>query len=291
MQDDREVYLDEIIAQADNLYEYFISFIGASEARYPWTIEFIGCGLSIGNLAYLHYKDMFKRVRPSVLCPGLIPPFGPPAHPAFPSGHSMLGHLIALMLLEIPTLCERYGIADPDDGQPGLRVDPYPTLPVVTITSARPAVVTWPNNRLHKGDPIVFQTDGELPGPIKPGRIYYVFNFLPAGATGGDNFTISAIRGPNATAIDTSGKAQNGKFWIPQNPLYGSAAIRAPMLWLGQRIAKNRERLGVHYASDSNASRHFAGAIWRALFYDKVIECPTLHSVLQHASAEWRKPW
>ncbi len=94
MQDDREVYLDETIAQADNLYEYFISFIGASEARYPWTIELIGCGLSIGNLVYLHYKDMFKRVRPSVLCPGLIPPFGPPAHPAFPSGHSMLGHLI-----------------------------------------------------------------------------------------------------------------------------------------------------------------------------------------------------
>ena len=34
MQDDREVYLDETIVQADNLYEYFISFIGASEARF-----------------------------------------------------------------------------------------------------------------------------------------------------------------------------------------------------------------------------------------------------------------
>ena len=36
--------------------------------------------------------------------------FGPPAHPAFPSGHSFLGHLIALLLLEIPALHQRYGI-------------------------------------------------------------------------------------------------------------------------------------------------------------------------------------
>jgi hypothetical protein len=106
-----------------------------------------------------------------------------------------------------------------------------------------------------------------------------------------DDFRISAVPGPNGTAVDTNGSAQNGNFWIPKNPLYGSSAINAPLMWLGQRIAKNRERLGVHYASDSNGSRHLAAAIWRALFYDKVVDCPTLWSILQHATAEWRKPW
>jgi hypothetical protein len=217
----------------------------------------------------------------------LIPPFGPPAHPAFPSGHSMLGHLIPLLLLEIPTLRERYGIAGPDNGYPGGGVDPYPTLPHVTISSAHAAVVTWANNRLDEGDPIVFQTDGQLPSPIEAGRIYYVLAFQP----GGNSFTIGAIPSQNATPIDTHGSAQNGNIWIPRNPLHGSTAIHAPLLWLGQRIAKNRERLGVHYASDSDGSRHLAAAIWRALCHDKVIDSPTFWSVLRHASAEWRKPW
>ena len=87
----------------------------------PWTIELINAGLAIGNVVYMYYKDHFKRVRPSFLCPGLVPPFGPPAHPAFPSGHSFLGHLIALFLLEIPAIAERYGIFAAADGSPGTR--------------------------------------------------------------------------------------------------------------------------------------------------------------------------
>jgi len=104
MQDDRDRYLAEADTQADGGPDYIVAFIGASVARFPWTIELINCGLAIGNIAYSHYKQYFKRVRPSVLCPGLVPPFGPPAHPAFPSGHSFLGHLMALLLLEIPAL-------------------------------------------------------------------------------------------------------------------------------------------------------------------------------------------
>jgi hypothetical protein len=63
------------------------------------------------------------------------------------------------------------------------------------------------------------------------------------------------------------------------------------MLWLSQRLAKNRERLGVHYPSDSAASRHLAGGIWRALFHEadesRRILCPTLTAVLAKARAEW----
>ena len=40
----------------------------------------------------------------------------------------------------------------------------------------------------------------------------------------------------------------------------GRGEINSPLLWLSQRLAKNRERLGVHYLSDSMASRHLAAA-------------------------------
>jgi hypothetical protein len=203
MQDDRERYLAEIDAQADGLADYVIAFIGASEDRYPWTLELISCGLAIGNLAYMFYKSQFKRVRPSSLCAGLLPAFGPPRHPSFPSGHSFLGHFIALLLLEIAALQQRFGIFQAVDGTPG-----------------------------------------------------------------------------NAPGWDS---------------LKRRGEINSPLLWLAQRLAKNRERLGVHYPSDSSGSRHLAAGIWWAVLPRQPtrgapnvrIVCPTLEMVLARAKAEW----
>ena len=95
------------------------------------------------------------------------------------------------------------------------------------------------------------------------------------------------IGGP---AVSTAADAAQ-TYFIPQNPLHGSGAFNSPLLWLSQRIAKNRERLGVHYPSDSNGSRHLAAAVWYSLFREtdpaKQIICPTLASVKKHAEAEW----
>ncbi len=208
MEDDRDRYLAEIEVQADGLADYLIAFIGASQARRPWTIELISCGLAIGNVAYMSFKQQFRRVRPSVLCPGLIPPFGPPQHPSFPSGHSFLGHFIALLLLEIPVLAGRYGVFDYDQQHP---------KPIGTPARA----------------------------PTK------------------------------ADLVDRS-------------------EIRSPLLWLSQRLAKGRERLGVHYASDSSGSRHLASGIWHTLLHENDpglrIDCPTLKKVLRCAIAEWPEP-
>ena len=172
MEDDREQYLEEIDFQADGLAGYFYSMLGVSGGRRPWTVEYISCGMALGNIAYMHYKDQFRRARPSVLCPGLVPPFGPPGHPAFPSGHSFLGHLLSLLLLEIPAIRQRYGLFTGKDGSPGEAIDP---------------------------------------DPPQPGN-------APAGVP-------------------------------PRNPLYGNGELQSPLLWLSQRLAKNRERLGVHYVS------------------------------------------
>ena len=161
MQDDRDRYMAEIIEQADGSAGYITAFIDTNESRRPWTMELINCGYAIGNVAYFYYKQQFRRVRPSTLCPGLAPPFGPPAHPSFTSGHSFIGHFIALLLLEIPALRQRYGMfAAPYNGLPGklgTAIDPYPA---VTISLANPAVATLSALTAHglsAGDPVQFQ--------------------------------------------------------------------------------------------------------------------------------------
>ena len=181
----------------------------------------------------MRYKADFKRVRPSVIAPGLVPPFGPPRHPSFPSGHSFLGHFIALLLLEIPQIAWRYG-------EPTIQGNP-PKTEKPLIQPALSDVMQTPQKYCFTG----------------------------------------------------------------------------PLLWLGDRLAKNRERAGVHYRSDSLGSRWLAGAIWALLtkppaaptandpdpivtaatppdavygsevHNSDLINCPTFRRVLTMAKAEW----
>jgi membrane-associated phospholipid phosphatase len=308
MQDDRERYLAEIEMQADNGPDYVVAFIGANAVRFPWTLELIDCGIAIGNIAYSYYKAHFKRVRPSFLCPGLAPPFGPPGHPSFPSGHSFLGHLMVLLLLEIPGIAQRYGMFDPPPrppppppplsppypGLPGKAVEPYPTVQISRSNPlANPAVITLKSpgltsHGLSGGEPIAFwstdPTVNTLPPQITAGTTYYV---LPAGLTT-DAFQ---IRNAAGVAIQAT---TNGTAYTNLNPLMGRSEVNSPLLWLSQRLAKNRERLGVHYISDSMGSRHLAARLWRALLHEKEttrIVCPTLESVIGHAKAEWPTKW
>ncbi len=234
MEDDRDRWLAEINYQADGLAGYFIHFLGIDSERKPWTIELIRSGLAIGNLVYMYYKAMFRRVRPSRICPGLVPPFGPPRHPSFPSGHSFLGHFIALLLLEIEEIDSAFG----EDSAPVAAILP---------AGVRTRVFAAPKKS--------------------------------AGVSLSDVMSTSVIFG-------------------------------GPLLWFADRLAKNRERLGVHYPSDSKASRWLAGAIWKLLVTDAgnensatppkrtsslgpllssdLIACPSLRHVMYMAKAEWK---
>jgi hypothetical protein len=65
---------------------------------------------------------------------------------------------------------------------------------------------------------------------------------------------------------------------------------RSPLLWLAWRIAKGRERLGVHYASDSAAGRRLAALVWDACTNPAStvkIDVPALKTVQLKARAEW----
>ena len=248
MEDDRDRWLFEINQQADGLAGYFVSLLGIDNTSKPWTMELIRCGLAMGNVVYMNYKALFKRVRPSFLCPGLVPPFGPPRHPAFPSGHAFLGHFIALLLLEIDPIRIRFG------------EDPLPVPPP------------------------------PVPPPPRP--------------LGKDVRFRQGVK-PRLTDV-----------------MHRDVVFGGPLLWLAERLGRNRERLGVHYPSDSAASRWLAGAICALLVTPEgnrvtgtpntwpdldnlatppgrdtnvlhnmtpaeLIDCPALKQVLGMAKGEW----
>ena len=107
MADDRDRYMPEILAQADAAPLYWLQLLNLGAAEKPWTQALIAFAQRAGEMVALHFKYKYHRVRPSTLLPGLLVPFGPPRHPAFPSGHSLTGHLTAGLLNKIPKVKER----------------------------------------------------------------------------------------------------------------------------------------------------------------------------------------
>lgn len=230
MEDDRDRFLGEAAGQSFQLPDYFLHLLGIDVATKPWTVTLMNCGSAIGNMVKMQYKSVYRRVRPSTLCAGLVPPWGPPQHPSFPSGHSIVAHLYAMLLLEIPQVAERLGMFD---------------------------------------------------APLQAGG--------PAGTIG-----------MKPTREDYF-----------QRYAYGED-MRCPLLWMAWRVARGRERIGVHYPSDSSASRHLAAALWLALTGERdeerqvilpaaedrrdagqgsitlpAIRLPSLQAVLAKAKAEW----
>lgn len=100
MMQDRERYLAEIIAQHDGAPDCWIALLGLTRTRKPWTRRVLSFAARVGELVAMHSKLKYKRARPSQVAPGLMPPFGPPAHPSFPSGHATQSYMIAYCLAE-----------------------------------------------------------------------------------------------------------------------------------------------------------------------------------------------
>jgi hypothetical protein len=91
-------YLSEILDQQDNGPLQWDALMGLDRVARPATYVVKEVALCVGEMVAVYYKNIYKRPRPSQLCPALRPPFGPPKHPAFPSGHATQGHLMSLCL-------------------------------------------------------------------------------------------------------------------------------------------------------------------------------------------------
>ena len=95
--EERADALDEIISQHDEFASYFLNLMSA-ESGYPATAKLLTIVSFIGGFCGMYFKGKYRRPRPTMLCPALLPPLGVPGHASFPSGHSTQGHLMALCL-------------------------------------------------------------------------------------------------------------------------------------------------------------------------------------------------
>jgi len=101
MQIDRERYMGEIVFQHDNAPGYWVSMLDINSRAHLKTLVVTNLAVRVGQIVAAYYKKKYDRTRPSFVCPGLLPAFGPPAHASFPSGHSLQSWLMSLFLQEV----------------------------------------------------------------------------------------------------------------------------------------------------------------------------------------------
>src|SRR5262249_44046104 len=87
--------LGEIMAQSDEFLSYFMGLLGVTPTSHPRTCRLLYIASLTGLFVVMYFKNMYQRPRPSLLCPGLLPPIQVPGHASYPSGHSTQAHLIA----------------------------------------------------------------------------------------------------------------------------------------------------------------------------------------------------
>jgi acid phosphatase (class A) len=95
--------MPEILAQSDNFQMYFCSQLGIYPRTNPKSYLLLKIAARIGEMAMVKIKWNFASgsVRPSQIYPRLTPPIAVPPHASYPSGHSLVSHLLALVALEI----------------------------------------------------------------------------------------------------------------------------------------------------------------------------------------------
>jgi len=66
--------MDEILSQADEFISYFLALLTANPGGYPQTTKVLTIASQVGTLVAMYFKGLYKRPRPSELCPALLPP-------------------------------------------------------------------------------------------------------------------------------------------------------------------------------------------------------------------------
>ena len=93
-ENDRQLFMPHIVAQDTCFPEYFVRLLNITEKTHPNTFLVLKIAARVGETAMVCLKKEYNRPRPSEILPSLFPPI-PFHHPSYPSGHSLVAHLMA----------------------------------------------------------------------------------------------------------------------------------------------------------------------------------------------------
>jgi membrane-associated phospholipid phosphatase len=97
----RAQYLSEILAQDQSFQLYLVGYMMISRRSHPRTYLVLKIAARVGEMLMVHYKMHYSRPRPVQLYPWLFPPCDTADHASYPSGHSLIAHLIAFAGAEV----------------------------------------------------------------------------------------------------------------------------------------------------------------------------------------------
>jgi acid phosphatase (class A) len=103
---ERFAHLPDILAQDRPPWVYWFKPLSlhrgtlVNERTFPRTFDLMYATAHTAAIVF-HYKDHFKRARPSVVDTRLTTALAVPGHPAYPSGHSTQSHLISMWLARL----------------------------------------------------------------------------------------------------------------------------------------------------------------------------------------------
>ncbi|RXT57179.1 hypothetical protein B6S44_01695 [Bosea sp. Tri-44] len=96
LMNERNKSRNEIVAQSTDFPKYWLGLLMMNRASHPATYEMIKTAARVGEMVMFFYKFKFNRPRPHQLCPALMPMIAVPGHASYPSGHSLMSHMLSL---------------------------------------------------------------------------------------------------------------------------------------------------------------------------------------------------
>ena len=97
----RAARLPEILAQDQNFQQYLVGLLMISPRSFPKTYLTLKIAARVGEMLMAYFKMYYSRPRPVQLYPALFPPCDTADHASYPSGHSLISHLIAFAGAEV----------------------------------------------------------------------------------------------------------------------------------------------------------------------------------------------
>jgi len=90
----------EIVAQNTEFHLYFLGLLSISSRSHRQTYLLLKIAARIGEMMMAYFKMKYSRPRPSQMYPLLSPPLNVADHASYPSGHSLVAHLMAFCAAE-----------------------------------------------------------------------------------------------------------------------------------------------------------------------------------------------